>query len=315
MLIKRKINEKPVSPIAKKIVADLTNIMTRKVVDLSEMRNARVMAEDFDKTITSQKELSQLDPVHSVYVYAQNKMSVFVEQLAPLPVLVKLSNAFADADEEYMPSGPPMSPLTQSYFFCWSVFDLCVGSRKESFGTIVIEICKALNVDKGLLSIFHKMAASRMGFYMHEGKVGRFVQLRELITGKTLKVLVASEYNGHPGELWLARVMPDPFDDLPFGYSVVFTTPYTVGRISGALYSPEGSEKEWLAFFDRTIEKTGQSDKCMAYEQLMKYGLSRHYWNEYIFESYVNHVKGAIFLAGLPDVALSRPHSIESSKY
>ncbi len=51
----------------------------------------------------------------------------------------------------------------------------------------------------------------------------------------------------------------------------------------------------------------------MAYEQLMKYGLSRHYWNEYIFESYVNHVKEAIFLAGIPDIALSRPHSRESS--
>lgn len=315
MPIKRKKNKNTGTSIAKKIVADLTGLTRRKVVDLSEIRNAKIIAEDLDKTIVSKEDMSRLDPVHAVYVYGQNKMSVLVEQLAPLPAVAKLSAACADADEEYMPSGPPMSPLTQSYFFCWSVFDLCTGSRKESFGTIIIEICKALKVDESLLTIFGKMQASRLGFYMHEGKVGRFVQLRELVTGNIVKAMVASEYTGKPGELWLARVMPDPFDNFPFGYSVVMTTPYVVGKISGDSYSLLGHEAEWLAFFDRTLEKTGKSEKCMAYEHLMKYGLSRHYWNEYIFEAYVNHIKEAIFLAGFPDIALSRPHSRESSMF
>ena len=41
----------------------------------------------------------------------------------------------------------------------------------------------------------------------------------------------------------------------------------------------------------------------------MKYGLSRHYWNEFVFEAYVNHQPQAIYLAGLPDIDASRPHS------
>lgn len=313
MPIKRKKKENTGTSIAKKIIANLAGLATRKVVDLSEIRNAKNIAEDLDKTILSEEDMSQLDPVHAVYMYGQNKMSVLVEQLSPLPAVAKLSDACADADEEYMPSGPPMSPLTQSYFFCWSVFDLCTGSRKESFGTIIIEICEALNVDEGLLTIFRKMQASRMGFYMHEGKVGRFVQLRELVTGNIVKAMVASEYMGNPGELWLVRVMPDPFDNLPFGYSIVMTTPYVVGKFSKNTYSLLGNEAEWLAFFDRTLKKTGKSDTCMAYEHLMKYGLTRPYWNEYILESYVYNVKEAIFLAGFPDIALSRPHSRESS--
>jgi len=65
-------------------------------------------------------------------------MSVFVEQLAELPVLSKLTNAYAE--DGYLPSGPPMSPLTNSYFSCWGFFDLCVGQNKETFGTVTIDV-------------------------------------------------------------------------------------------------------------------------------------------------------------------------------
>lgn len=41
----------------------------------------------------------------------------------------------------------------------------------------------------------------------------------------------------------------------------------------------------------------------------MKYGLERSYWNEYVFEAYGSHIESAVFLHGLPDVDLSRPHS------
>ena len=93
MLIKRKKSGKTGSSIAKRIIADLTGITQRKVVDLSEIRNGRKIAEDLEKTIVSQADMSRLDPIHAVYAYAQNKMSVLVEQLAPLPAVAKLSNA------------------------------------------------------------------------------------------------------------------------------------------------------------------------------------------------------------------------------
>ena len=41
----------------------------------------------------------------------------------------------------------------------------------------------------------------------------------------------------------------------------------------------------------------------------MKFGPARDYWNEFVFEAYVNHQADAIFLAGLPDVPESRPHA------
>ena len=81
---------------------------------------------------------------------------------------------------------------------------------------------------------------------------------------------------------------------------VVFTTPYvllTPGLI------------EWRGYFTRVLSGTPEHAQPDAYERHMKYGPTRRYWNEFVFEGYVNHQKEAIFLAGLPDIPESRPHS------
>ena len=75
---------------------------------------------------------------------------------------------------------------------------------------------------------------------------------------------------------------------------MVFTTPDPVNF------------NEWLAYFRRTLPATGS---IADYERHMKYGPTREYWNDYVFEAYVNHQADAIYVAGLPDVPESRPHS------
>ena len=52
-----------------------------------------------------------------------------------------------------------------------------------------------------------------------------------------------------------------------------------------------------------------QQARVDDYERHMKYGPTRAYWNDFVFEAYVNHRQEAIYLAGLPDVPESRPHS------
>jgi hypothetical protein len=300
------------SPISRKVLSGLRKTINRKVIDISELKNAKIDAENLEKSMITEKELSELDPLHGVYAYGQNKISVFVEQLAELPALSKLTNAYADAEDIYMPSGPPMSPLTKSYFLCWGFFDLCVGIKKESFGTVIIDICRSLNVDPGLIKIFECMQNSRMGFYIHEGVSEGFVHLRELITQNQIKAIVPSGYMGSQGEIWFTRIMPEPFANLNYGYSVVFITPYIVSEMRNGrfVYS---SKKSWSLFFERNLGKTKIDDKNRAYEFLMKFGLNRHYWNEYIFEGYASHQDDMILLAGFPDIALSRPHSDENS--
>ena len=311
---KRKKTNRNSKSISKKILASVQQLLKAKVVNISEWRNAKIAAEDYEKTVIAGDKLSKLDPVHGVYTYGQNKLSVFVEQLAQLPELSQLTKAYADAEDEYMPSGPPVSPLTKSYFSCWGFLDLCVGAKRETFCSVTIDLCRFFGVDAGLVGIFEKMYDSRMGFYVHEGSSDKYVFLRELITNKEIEAIVPSGYHGTKGEIWFARVMPPPFKSNQFDYYVVFITPYVVGALKDKYSLLRGTEKGWLEYFERNLKKTGHSDEISAYEFLMKYGLNRTYWNEYICLAYVNHQQDMISLAGFPDIPASLPHSAQGQE-
>lgn len=299
-------------PIARKVIASAQYHLQKKVTNLSDWSEARIRAEDFQKTIISQNKLTEYDPVHGLYIYGQNQLSVLIEQLSDLPMLEKLADAYAKAQEDYMPSAPPMSPLTTSYFTCWGFFDLCSGgAKRETLGTIATDVCKFLNTDEGLITLFDKMQASRMGIFKHEGTSGGHVFLRELITSRKFKAISPSGYLGNPGEIWFARVLSQPFDNELLDYSIVFTTPYVLGKIGSREEFIPFVESDWLDYFQRNLPKTGFDQKDLAYEYLMKYGLNRNYWNEYVFLSYRNHRHEMILLEGFPDVPSSLPHSQE----
>jgi len=300
-------------PISKKVIAGLKKVKNQKIIDFKSHKEATSYAQDLEKTMVSEDALAKYDPLHAVYIYAQNKVSVLVEQLADLPGLSKLTDILEQADDIYLPSFPPRSPLTQSYFTCWGFFDLCVGIKKESFGTIILDLLRNLNADPGLIKIIECMQNSRMGIFVHKGHLDQYVILEELITEKEIKVIVPSGYQGKRDEIWYARVMPEPFPELNYGYSLVFTTPYILIDLNGNIGS-FAKWNDWDAFFDRNLKVAGEKDKIGAYESFMKYGKNKYFWNEYIFEGYVNYEDDMIILAGFPDIPLSMPHSQESQK-
>jgi hypothetical protein len=288
--------------IASKLISEIRKHKSRKVVDLAAARTGRKQAEELQKTVTSREELAALLPSHAVYVAAENQISVLSELLSALPQTARFVELIGQAEDEYLPAGPPMSPLTRSYFTCWALFDACVGIDKETIGTCILQLGPALGLDAGFLGIVRSMQESRMGFYCHDGQDGDCIILRELVTGQVVRALTPSGYRGHAGELWLVRVLPPPGARLT--EHVAFTTPYVI-------IGPEVDA--WLAYFRRTLGKDvslGSKETTRAYERLLKWGPNRRYWSEYIFEAYVNHQPGAIFLTGLPDVPESRPHAI-----
>ncbi|MCP5519440.1 MAG: hypothetical protein H7A45_19525 [Verrucomicrobiales bacterium] len=295
-------------PVSRKVLAALDKHLGRKVINLAAFRMGAERAANLERGVVSEEQMRGMDPLHAVYGYAQNKLSAMVEDLAQLPMCAELAEAYMDAEEEYLPSGPPMSPLTGSYFFCWAVFDSHVGKHEETFATVAIDLCRRLGTEPSLVRLFEHLQNSRMGLYLHEGHAGAHVMLREFVTGRRQRCAVPTGYRGSAGEIWYARVLPEPFDSLGLGYSLVFTTPYIILRREAGQYLG-ADPQDWVAFFERSMPKTGLADAGQAYEHLMKYGLSPEYWNEYVFEAYVNHRPDMILLAGLPDVPSSRPHS------
>ncbi|MFQ5790329.1 MAG: hypothetical protein ACE5JI_07595, partial [Acidobacteriota bacterium] len=284
-------------PIAEKLIRKMKKKVRGKVINLDEVMVGRAMAEELQKTVVSRDELAGFHPAHAAYIYTQNQVSVMSEQLTALDEMARFVKIISRAEDEYMPSGPPMSPLTTSFFTCWAFFDACAGPAEETIGTTAMAVGAAFGMHGELVRLMGLMQQSRMGIYVHQGTDGDAVVLRELVTDAVCRAIVPSGYRGRRGELWYVRVLPPP---LPDSEHVVFTTPYLLLR---------PGEREWQAYFRRTLPDAPLEERSARYEHHMKYGPTRDYWTEFVFEAYVNHRTEVIFLAGLPDVAESRPHS------
>jgi hypothetical protein len=285
-------------PIADQLVRAMGKHVGGKIIDFKSAMVGRTHAEELQKTVATREELAGLHPAHAVYVYAQNQVSVMSEQLTAIKEMTRFAKLISEAEEEYLPSGPPMSPLTASFFTCWAFFDACIGPDEETIGTTTMAVGVAFGMHDELVRVIGLMQESRMGVYVYEGGERDTVVLRELVTDKVCRAIVPSGYRGRKGELWYVRVLPPPLPGVT--EHVVFTTPYL-------LVAP--GESEWQAYFRRTLPDAPLPDRVAQYEHHMKFGPTRNYWTEFVFEAYVNHRTDVIFLAGLPDVPKSRPHS------
>jgi hypothetical protein len=285
-------------PIAAKVARNLDGILSQKVVDLAAIREGRGIAEKLQATAPGRAELDELHPAHAAYVAVMNQAGILAEALTQLPELDRISNTVTRFEDEYVPDGPPMSPLTKSYFNAWVLFDCGVGLERETLGTIILDLRSRLGMHEDFASLLGKLQGSRMGLYEVEGTTGKVARLRELVTDARIEAINPAGYQGSVGTIWYVRLLPPPVAGFP--QHVVLTTPYEIGapRTPG-----------WMAFLERTLPKTKLTDRKRAYEHLMKWGLAANYWHEYVFEAYVNHDPEGIRLMGLPDVPESRPHS------
>lgn len=239
------------------------------------------------------------DPIHAVYIFLQNLSSRFVEGASRFPELKAYVKAVGDAEDEYLPSGPPMSPLTGSYFTCWAFYDLRFGRDGETIAQCQTACNDILWMNADQLNALQQMSDSRMGVYEHGGWRGPHIRLRELITGCEFVCHSPSGYRGRHGELWFVRLLP-PLMPEKADYHIAFTTPYVlIGH----------SRAEWTQYLQRTLVQVAGSDDLERLYKLFKYGLDANYWNEFIFKAYHHHQPEAIFLSGIPDLQHSMLHA------
>jgi hypothetical protein len=238
------------------------------------------------------------DPVHAVYIYIQQISSMFAEGASQLPEWKEYAKLAGKAEDEYMPSGPPMSPLTASYFTCWAFYDLRFGRDGDTIGQCQIDANDLICLNPDQLDSLKKISASRMGIYEHVGTEGPLVKLRELVTEAEFPCHSASGYKGRRGELWYVRLLPPLVPDLA-NYSIVFTTPYIL----------QATKADWLNFLRRAMLPFKADNERDALHRLLKVGPDPNYWNEFVFKAYHHHQQDAIFLAGIPDLKDTLPHA------
>jgi hypothetical protein len=156
-------------PIAKRVLAKMKLHWQRKVADIKNVIDGRAIADDLQKTVGRQKELAGLDPAHAAYIYAQHQVSVMSERLTALKEMAPFAEIISKAEDLYMPSAPPMSPLTRSYFTCWAFFDACAGPASETIGTTILATLASDRLRCSVLGwraagvMFQKTSWSRFG--------------------------------------------------------------------------------------------------------------------------------------------------------
>ena len=281
--------------------------ISRKLVDAfqrQEQKSAE-LAEQFTAGLNSDvPDLEELldkgyDPDHALYVIAQNFTSDFAEAISAMDDLDDYANTVNDLDDMYLPQGPPLSPLTTSYFTLWALFDLQFGEDRETVGECLAESLEFMNAPPQMVGVVNNLCRSRMGIYENCGTVGPNVRLRELVTGDEFLCYSTAGYQGAKGELWFARLCP-PIAPGNERY-VVMTTPYVLFGSSSA---------DWTASLNKSLIGM-PGDKRDALRDLFKHGQPSDAcsWHEFVFQAYHHSQFDAIFLAGLPDVPSSRPHA------
>src|SRR5260370_26773314 len=126
-----------------------------------------------------------MDPVHAAYAFVQNISSSFAEGVSRLPEMKKYAKIVGPAEEEYMPSGPPMSPLTASFFTTWAFYDLRFDGT-DTLASCQIEANDVICMNPDQLDALKKLADSRIGISEHDGIDGPHVQLPERTTNPEL---------------------------------------------------------------------------------------------------------------------------------
>lgn len=237
------------------------------------------------------------DPVYAVYAFRQHITSHFAEGVSHLPEMKKYAKITDEAEEEYMPSSPPMSPLTGSFFTTWAFYDLQFDGT-DTLASCLIEANDLIGMEPDHLDALNKMIASRMGIYEHVGMDGPYVRLRELVTEAEFTCLIVSGYRGRSGELWYVRLLPPLLPNLS-RYYVAFTTPYIL----------MASKDDWLQFLKRSLSQSNFGADKGGLHRFLKYGPNPNYWNEFVYAGYHHHQSDAIFLTGIPDLKATLPHA------
>ena len=239
-----------------------------------------------------------LDPVHASYAFVQHITSFFSEGVSQLSEMKTFAKIVVKAEDEYLPSGPPMSPLTTSFFTTWAFYDLRFDGT-DTLASCLIEANDVVCMNPDQLDALKKMAASRMGMYQHVGMDGQHVRLRELVTDAEFTCHNTSGYRGRPGELWYVRLLPPLLPDFA-RYYIAFTTPYIL---------TQASKEDWTQFLKRGMSQSGFGNDKEGLHRFLKYGTEPNYWNEFVFKGYHHHQSDAIFLAGIPDLKATLPHA------
>jgi hypothetical protein len=245
-----------------------------------------------------------VDPQFVLYSTVQTQLLMMAAMLDQSGIVDQYHEIFESALDTYMPGFPPMSPVTDSYFHSWALYDLEFGDDGDNIGRIAADITAEMGMPLELRELCGKLLNSRMGIYETIDVDSDLIVVRELITGHELLVDVPTGYFGEEGDLRFVRLGPPAIPDAE--YFTELTTPYILeGR----------SADDWCRYLKSVMPQSVVSEdgspSTLIEDRLaavFKEDRGPMPWLEFVFQGYRGFEEDVIFLTGIPDVPASLPH-------
>jgi len=105
-------------PIARRVLERMRRQVRSKVANLPAFREGNAYAETLQRSVIAPDKLKEMHADHAIYAHVQNQMSVMTDQLLELAEMKAFAKVIGAAQDDYMPSWPPMSSVTTSFFWC-----------------------------------------------------------------------------------------------------------------------------------------------------------------------------------------------------
>ena len=229
------------------------------------------------------------------YAAAVNAANEFAGQVLGFPDFIPFNNQLADLQEEYMPSYPPMSPVTLAFFAGWMVLDARDDSTGMTIGEVLVHYLQHMGTFDYLRKALVALNASFCSFYEVTDVDAQGLKLWDIAGKQEVRCWCSSGYPGRKGEIWYVRVLPPFVEGL--ARSVSLSTPYVF---------MDKSRSTWEDFFRRRL--SSESTAGHPLRDYLKNGKSLRYWLEFVHQAFAGYTGNMILVTGVPDDPASLPH-------
>ena len=233
-----------------------------------------------------------------------------------------LARLHEEIEAEYMPGGPPMSPVYDSFAMQFVLSAVPQGIGNETPYSVLARLLLSDASRARLQRMAQLLADARFEIYRVKGASGHDAELEPVRGGSALRVRLTGPFL-RTGDFGLMRVLA--FDDKFF--------------IADSPYLLQATEEEWNEHLARIVaQRQGspsasapqkasklsskeqarrrQKDKAKAVRQepeeiikrYLQFGLSDRYWFDYVMDAYAGERRGIVMLAGVPDHPELLPH-------
>lgn len=246
-------------------------------------------------------------------------------QLLAAPAFDGLARFHDQVAEEYMPGGPPKSPVYDSFAMQFVLGSVRQGIANETPYSVLARLLERDPSRARFHSMAQTLADARFELYRVTSTGNHRADIEPVRGGRALTVRLTGPFL-RVGDFGLMRVLS--FDNEHF--------------IADSPYLLKASEQDWLDHLARIVvqlqapgatsvsrkaTKLGskeqarrrQKDKAKAVrnepEEILKhylhFGLSERYWFDYVMDAYAGERRGIVFLTGVPDRPELLPHSAQ----